>query len=172
VRDQLITGALVVGLLAVGGLLIQPQRRQLAEACAQVRTLQAEVAAREQQGLSAVDAETRLQRSRQALAHLQDRIPAEARLGPLLEKLDRLATETGLTAQDLTPRPPEVSDGVGVVTIAMTFESSFAALYGFLEGIESLDRLVRVATVDTQYKEGSSGTLITTLKLEVYFEAN
>ena len=172
IREQLITGVLVAGLVGGGvGLLVQPQRRELAAARDQVRMLQTEVVAREQQGLGAVATETRLQQCRQALARLQARIPPEAQLGPLLEKLDRLVGETGLREQNLTPRAPSVADGIGVVSIEISFESSFSGLYAFLEGIESLDRLVRVAALDTDYSKEQPGVLVTTLTLEVYFEA-
>jgi Tfp pilus assembly protein PilO len=172
IRDQLITGVLVAGLVGGGfGLLIQPQRRQLAAAREQVRTLETEVAVREQQGLGAVATETHLQQCRQSLARLQGRIPADPQLGPLLEKLDHLASETGLREQNVTPHAPSVTDGIGMVSIDISFESSFSALYAFLEGVESLDRLVRVAALDTDFSRDDPGVLVTTLTLEVYFEA-
>lgn len=107
---------------------------------------------------------------RAAMEGASDRIPADARVGDVLERLSEAASAARLRNEQMTPRGRYTIESIGVIPIEMTFESTFSSLYAFLEGIESLDRVVRVRRIETTRERDLSAALKTQLELEAFFD--
>ena len=171
--EQLVLGgaaAMIVGLFV--WLVGLPREARLAQAQGALTSLQAEVNQREGLGEVALATEGRISATRQELRGLEHQVPPSDDLGGFLEDLERLAAQAGLRAQNVLPQPKRAVAGIGVVTLEVTFESTFQQLFTFLEQLETLERLVRVTAFNTQRLSEDSPVLATELTLEIYFEAN
>lgn len=131
----------VVALAAVAAagyfLLIAPKRESAAETEELVQTTQAQVDARRTAALSpaaplapAVDAAE--------LFRLTKAMPNDADMAEAILELDRIATDTGIVFDALTPRPEVAASGYRVLPIDLAFNGNFYNLSDFLFRLRSL----------------------------------
>ncbi len=170
-RQQLATG---IGVFCILGaflyFVVKPQNARLSELRQQVAGLKLQIDNRTHLGSAALATELRLQQCNQRLASMEHSIPTNVRLGPFLEELSKSSAQSKLRHVDVSPESPYAVDGLGVLPIRMSFESSFTSLYDFLKRVESMDRMVYVEQIGTKRQEEGTASLATELTMHVFYE--
>lgn len=155
-RTTVLLGVLVV----VAGYVVvwRPQANDLGDARDRRAAAEASLsrARAELLALEGLDAAVALDATGDALRRA---VPATPELATLLRDLDALGERTGLEISTITPSPP-VPDAGGAgqsVRITLTGGGSRASVYGYLAGLQSLERLIVVEQVDLSDTEGDDG---------------
>ena len=83
-----------------------------------------------------------------AVARFDKTVPREPELASLMRELTGELENQDVTSLNVVPGKAVEGDAYCLVPIALTFDGSFQALFGLLEQIESMDRLVQINTID------------------------
>lgn len=170
IREQIVTGLLASAALALFWWLVAaPSEARMLQLREEVRGLSTEIIQRDQMGRTACTTEVKLQDRRPQLASMAARIPGEVRLGGFLEQLADASEHADLRFVDVAPQTPYSAQGLGILPIRVTFESTFSSLHRFLRRIESLERVVHLSAVETSRVDEESSVLSTELTLQVFF---
>ena len=170
-REQLVTGAVVIAVLALfWWVVVGPQEERIAALAGEVDRVTAEITERSKLGKTSLDLETELQACRSRVSTYTYRIPGDVQLGPFLEQLAETSQIVGLRDPDVTPESPHVASGMGILPVRMSFTSSFSALHEFLQEIESYERVVRIKEIETTRNEENESLLTTELTLQIFYE--
>ena len=170
-REQLAVALSAAGIVALFVTTVAaPMAAKLDRVESNSRLLQAHC---ERQGAAArvmlADIQT-VQQCRADMREARRRIPSAAQLGALLEQLAAVSAAVHLSDQNITPGASYTRREMGVLPIEMTFQSNFMSLFAFLQRVESLERTVRVARIDTAWVEDTPSMLKTQLLLQVFFD--
>lgn len=164
-------GAAVALVAGYSLLVVRPQQAALARAGDALREARQELGARHDLAHSstAMEADLRALRARQAA--FDEEIPPTDDLGELVARLASAAAEAGLKASDMRPRAGITVGELGVLPIDLELTGSFTALHTFVRRIESMQRIVRVAQLDSR-QVGRPGTpLAHKLTVFVFYES-
>ena len=172
IREQILTGVIAfVACALFAWLVVYPQETKYRALRNEVREMSDDIALRLTRCATAVETERALQECRRRLASMEEHVPGTHRLGSFLEQLSEVATEAELVNANVTPQPPYVVRGLGILPIEMDFESDFASLFAFLKRVESLPRAVRVVDLDATRAQEGDDRLEIQLTLQAFFEA-
>ncbi len=170
-RDQLVTGALAVALLAVFvGLVFVPQQRKLESLRAQAAVLRdgTMLGAAQLARLEGLQAQVRQAES--DLAPYDRNIPHGPGLGDFLEQVDVLAARQKVVDPDVVPSASLGGPGIEVLPIEMGFSGTFASVYGFLPAVESLPRLARVSRLEIERADYAGDVLEANVTVRVFYQ--
>ena len=172
IREQMLTGVIALGACALfAWLVVYPQETKYRALRAEVQQVSDDIALRLTRCAATVETERSLQECRHRLASMEELVPRADRLGSFLEQLSEVAPEAELVSANVTPQPPYVVKGLGILPIEMDFESEFASLFAFLKRVESLPRAVRVVDLDATRAQEGDDRLEIRLTLQAFFEA-
>ena len=144
-RDQLVTGILGVALTATFAALIYvPYQRRIARLEAHTNDYRQELLKQTNQVAQVNDLELQVVQARQQLADFATQIPPTPSVGEFIEQVTQLAASQRIVDPHIEPLRPARGDQVWALPIRLTFAGDFAAVYGFLSGIEMLPRLARL----------------------------
>lgn len=131
-----IAGALALGALASYFLLISPQNSKAAELGKEAETVRAELTQRRALSLEA----RQIEPIRVAdLFRLTKAIPDEVDMPGVILELNRIARETGIRFDSITPQAPaDSANGYQVVPINLVFQGNYFELSDFLFRVRSL----------------------------------
>lgn len=131
-----IAGALALGALASYFLLISPQNSKAAELGKEVETVRAELNQRRALSLEA----RQIEPIRVAdLFRLTKAIPDEVDMPGVILELNRIARETGIRFDSITPQAPaDAANGYQVVPINLVFQGNYFELSDFMFRVRSL----------------------------------
>ena len=136
---QLVLALVVLSAVAAGGYVfaIAPTRASAAEAERRTDATRAQVAARRAAAAApgaalapAVDAAE--------LFRLTKAMPDDADMPEAIIELDRIAADTGIVFDAITPRAPVAGEGYQIVPIDLSFQGDFYSLSDFLFRLRSL----------------------------------
>lgn len=145
-----------------------PQSRQLSrirQETASVREQQLDRAARLRSTMATLD-----KAGSEGDIPFEEAVPSSPRIGELLESLDRLAREAGLADHSVVPAKVVDGEQVSWLPIDMEFRGTFAAVYGFLERVETLPRVARVQRLELDSTAFTADELSSSLTMHVYFK--
>jgi hypothetical protein len=131
-----IAGALALGALASYFLLISPQNSKAAELGKEAETVRAELTQRRALSLEA----RQIEPIRVAdLFRLTKAIPDEVDMPGMILELNRIARETGIRFDSITPQAPaDSTSGYQVVPISLVFQGNYFELSDFMFRVRSL----------------------------------
>ena len=170
-RDQLVTGVLAVALLAAFmATLFVPQHRKVRRLRAHVAALRNETQRRavEVAGLNAL--QKQVLEAEAALADYARNIPPRAGLGDFLEQVGELAARQDVLDPDVVPLASTAGPQIEVLPIEMGFSGTFASVYGFVRGVESLPRPARVARLEIARAGYDADVLEANVTVQIYYQ--
>lgn len=170
-KEQLIGGLVCAALLVAYALLIaRPQTRALAGVRAEAQSLGTDIVARQILTQSTSLRETELQQCRGRIAGITEQVPSSDKLGDLIAQLSEASEAWNLRSTDVAPANGYEIGKLRVLPIEVTFECDFPSLFGFVQRIETLPRLVRVSRLKTQRRADAPAVLTCELTLQVFSE--
>ena len=104
-----------------------------------------------------------------ALAAFDAAIPPDQQIGAFLEKLDQIARESGLSDKSVKPADPVIGAQVACLPIDVNVTGRFAAMYEFLQRVESLPRVARIQRLELSGADEAGDELVASMTMHVYF---
>lgn len=137
----------VVGLLFVADFLFYgylPSRRRL-QSLEQARVQEErliQTAESQQRALPAL--EENLKATEAAVLRYEDNIPKDRALGTFLGQITEIMTKNALTDQVIQPQTEVDADNLKCIPVVMKCKGTLEGIFGFCQGLQDLDRLVRI----------------------------
>ena len=110
------------------------------------------------------------------------RLPRERDFGPYLEGITHslrannipdyiVQPRTALSVDaELLPKDLALARGTMILPVQVSFRGSFESLFGFLDGLESMDRLSHVQTMELTNTESDPGQVSVSLVVYTYYQ--
>ncbi len=100
------------------------------------------------------------------------KVPVGNELGPFLESMSRLRSQSGLKRWDYQPGVPRKLELVSEMPVLMNFEGDYLSIFSFLRQCEQLPRLTRVKSISLQSKDTKLGQVQVQMAMNLYYGEN
>jgi Tfp pilus assembly protein PilO len=163
-------GVLATAITAAAGysLIHAPTMRAVAERSARIEevklSLENQPVVREQHR----KVTERLQEATNQIAHVRQRVPAEANSGEFLKEVTQLASAVELAINDFNPGKPQDKAGYSEIEVTLKGTGSFASICSFVERLAKLKRLSKVKNLTVSAGDDSDNYPMTAT-LVIYF---
>jgi type IV pilus assembly protein PilO len=173
----------VVGLVAAAAaaylFAIGPKRTSADQVAQQVQATQTQIDSLRARAAQAPQVQPSAAVNEAELFRLVKAMPDGTDMADVLLELNRLATDTGIVFDSITPGPPVAGDGYSTLPIQLTFMGNFYELSDFLFRVRSLvavhdgeltarGRLYNVESIAFAQGEDSFPQLTATLTVDAY----
>ena len=165
--------ALVLGLLVAGAMIAglwwptHARRRALTAQIEQADSVLRDSGAKDV-GLSALAQKVELLKTSADAA--QQRVPTQLGLGDLLRQLSLQADAQQVTSLEVSTKSIIAGPDYSIIPLTVQFHGLFPSVFGFLQAVEQMPRLVRVNRVDLHGVPSKPGDpLAVTIELYTFF---
>ena len=157
IRTLMILGALGLTFVLAMWLPFRAKQIQIEQ---QLSTLDEDISAEQDDTAGLASIGQKIVSLSHAVARFDKTVPREPELASLLRELTGELANQSVTSLDIVPGKAVEGDAYSLVPIALTFDGSFHALFGFLGHIESMDRLVQINTINAVGNPERPGALL------------
>ncbi len=150
----------------------QPRSAQITEARDEVSAKQAKLKELETATKSIEDLGAEIDRLREAITLVEQKLPAQRDVEIVLRDVWRLAAENKLTPKSV--RTDKIIDTAhyAELPIKMKIVGDFAGFYTFLQELEKLPRITRTPELKLKKQNNESGVMQADMILSIFFEGD
>ena len=112
----------------------------------------------------------RLAKAHRIVECFDNLVPPDNALGAFLVRITTVMTEYDLIDQAVIPDKEVEGGDLGCIPIQITCKGTLANLFGFFRRLQSLDRLVRVESVQLENDTGFTGQLTMHAKAVIFYQ--
>jgi type IV pilus assembly protein PilO len=150
----------------------QPRAGQIAEARDEIAAKQAKLKELESATKSIEDLGAEIDRLRQAITLVEQKLPAQRDVEIVLRDVWRLAAENNLTPKSVRTDKIVNSSHYAELPIKMTIVGDFAGFYTFLQELEKLPRITRTPEMKLKKQDKQEGVMQADMVLSIFFEGD
>jgi type IV pilus assembly protein PilO len=150
----------------------QPRSAQIAEARAEITSKQTKLKELEAATKSIEDLGAEIDRLREAIALVEQKLPAQRDVEIVLRDVWRLAAENNLTPKSVRTDKIVAAANYAELPIKMKIIGDFAGFYTFLQELEKLPRITRTPDMTLKKKDGDDGVMQADMVLSIFFEGD
>lgn len=150
----------------------QPRSAQVAEARAEIVAKQSKLKELEAATKSIDDLGDEIDRLRQAIDLVEQKLPAQRDVEIVLRDVWRLAAENKLTPKSVRTDKIVDASQYAELPIKMTIIGDFSGFYTFLQELEKLPRITRTPTMTLKKQDKEEGTMQADMVLSIFFEGD
>ncbi|MCL4209672.1 MAG: type 4a pilus biogenesis protein PilO [Phycisphaeraceae bacterium] len=176
-RKFLLSAAVMLGAFALGAVVLAaPQYRAARDAAGTIRSVRQRLATGSESAAGLREMQERLARERQAFESSARTIPASADVASIIRALNRPIDGVQVLDQTFnagrTPTPvPRVDDGsLSSLPLTIDMVATYDVVHDLLRSVESMPRLIRIASVRVERLADSEHVVKATILLDVIFE--
>ncbi len=118
------------------------------------------------------DLGSEIDRLREAITLVEQKLPAQREVETVLRDVWRLAAENKLTPKSVRTDKIVDSGHYAELPIKMTIIGDFAGFYTFLQELEKLPRITRTPQMKLEKDQKGEGVMEAEMILSIYFEGN
>lgn len=166
--SQLVSVLLLIAIAVGAFVFVGPLRTNVSELKVQVENAGVELQALndEKDRLSAMAAQ--IGDSESSKDELLDAIPVGENQDAIINELDKLADEKGITMNSLNFSTSSDEEFGNILNISANFAATYENLLGFLQQIENADRLFKVNSLNVQLSNTTDAVF--NLNLQAYYQ--
>lgn len=148
----------------------QPRTAEVAEARAEIATKQGKLKEVEAATMNIDDLGAEIDRRREAIRLVEQKLPAQRDVETVLRDVSRLATENKLTTKSFRTDKSVESAHYVELPIKMKIVGDFAGFYTFLQELEKLPRITRMPEMKLKKQKDDEGMMEADIILSIFFE--
>lgn len=148
----------------------QPRTVQIAEAREEIVSKQSKLKELEAATKSIEDLGSEIDRLRQAITLVEQKLPAQRDVEIVLRDVWRLAAENKLTPKSVRTDKIVETSHYAELPIKMTIVGDFAGFYTFLQELEKLPRITRTPNMKLEKLDKQEGVMQADMVLSIFFE--
>jgi type IV pilus assembly protein PilO len=147
-RNLAVGGVVAVLVIALWWMfLFSPTRNEISKVHSEVEEAERETLGLQAQ-LAQVSDKARNEATKAELTTLHAAVPASPELANFLRQANKIAADSGVTWQSVTPGSPSAATGGTTVTLGIQVQGGYAQVMDYLQRLQTLPRLVIVDNVN------------------------